>query len=166
MQTFEEAWAEHAPAVVRLVTRTTHRNLQVIDDLVQTTALKAWAAWPPETNTRAWLLRIAGNTVIDSYPINDRRRGELVGDGELIKMATPVIDKDFERSEEREALHPCLLALDDRLRFIVIAHERDGYTIEEIASALGISNGRVRNYLRTAKGRLKKCLEARGYLSE
>lgn len=168
MQSFEEAWAEHAPAVVRFIAKKVSWDKELSSELVQDTAVKAFRAWtgghPPHTNTGAWFRSTAQSVFNDYLRKRTRRQGEgSVGGGELPDDTAAAIDIDQERVELREVLHPCLLALDERSRGIVTAHYEEDRRIADISTELGLTEGVVRGLLWRARGNLKRCLARRGY---
>lgn len=151
---------QHAGAVYRLA-RSIVRDAGLADDVVQETMLKAWRVGPVDpdgTIPRAWLLKVARNTAI-SYLRT--RREDSVGSDSLLERPTGtevarMVESRAELDEVLEALHQ----LDPDARSLILLHEVDGLSYEEMAEALDLPLPTVKTRLFRARRSLKSAVEA------
>ncbi len=162
---FDRLVAEHYGRTARLVDRLTgwsgHR-----DDLVQEVFVAAWRAWPrfrEESRAETWLTRIAINTC-RTYGRRQwlraevwRRLTELVRPSE---QRTP--DASLISQEASETVRRAIATLGQRDREALVLRYLEEQTIEEIATALGLTRGALEVRLSRARARLKALLEKQG----
>jgi RNA polymerase sigma-70 factor (ECF subfamily) len=158
----------HADALHDLAWHLT-RDRAEAEDLVQETfarALRSWGQFAPDTNLKAWLLRILRNTWLDR--LRHRRRdpvdpaagaeasdlapsgGEdawLRGDAELERM------RGLVGAEIEEAL----AQLHEEQRTAILL-DLEGLSEAEMASVLGCAAGTVKSRLSRARASLRVCL--------
>jgi RNA polymerase sigma factor (sigma-70 family) len=142
-------------------------------DALQSTMANALRSLPGETRTielRPWLYRVAHN---ESISILRRRQPAIeLDDGHLSRE--PEVDVAFEARERLRALVADLNSLPERQRSALIMRELGGLAHEEIAGALGGSEGAARQAVYEARvalqeleeGRLMDCEPARRALSD
>lgn len=156
-QAFEALYDRHAGAVAAFVRRMTG-NKHTVEDLVQTTFLamvRARGRYEPGTNVRAWLFTIAANAARDLM-----RRNKVRG---VDPHAVP----------EREAAEPvvsdpaavrlvesALAALPETQREAVLLHKFQGFSFQEIARILGITESTAKVRAHRGYQRLRNDLAA------
>jgi RNA polymerase sigma-70 factor (ECF subfamily) len=158
-----EAVLLHLDALWRLARRL-ERDQADAEDLVQEAfarALRAWGAFEPGTDRRAWLFRILRNAHLDrargarrhgvepgldeaAAPAGDAADGWLRGDLELERLRGVV-------AEEIEA---ALRALGEPARTLVLL-DLEGLTEAELALAMGCPAGTIKSRLSRARAALR-----------
>src|SRR5262245_56041567 len=148
---FSQLYAQHTPAVYGLIRRLVGPAADVADDILQDTWLRAAAALPSfrgESAFRTWLTGIA----LNCYRERRRRSMRETESG----TARPDIDSMDARAARSGGpildVADVLDALGDQHREVLVLHDVEGYTHEEIADALGIEVG-------TSKSRLSRARE-------
>ena len=145
---FRAMYAEHTPALYLLALRLTG-NRSDADDVVQETWVRAARhddRLHAARSQRAWLAAILINC---SREQRRGRRTEALAD-----------EATHEPSHgTRLDLESALRALPDGFREVLVLHDVEGHTHEEIASLLGIDSGTSRSQLSRARGRLRQNLE-------
>jgi RNA polymerase sigma-70 factor (sigma-E family) len=110
-------------------------------DLVQTTLLKMYAAWPrlgANVDRHAYARRVLVNAYISSRRRHWWRRE--VSTAAVMDVAAPLADVD-EREEQRRLL----LSLPPRQRAVVVLRFWEDFSVEQTAQALGIAAGTVKS---------------------
>lgn len=102
---------------------------------------------------RGWLCRIAINLLRDRRR-TERRRGDTlarfpVGEAVEARTGEPFVQR---------RVHAAVDALADKLRTVLLMHDVEEYTHEEIAEALGIAPGSSRARLSRARALLRTAL--------
>jgi RNA polymerase sigma-70 factor (ECF subfamily) len=159
---FEQMLADHLTVVSRTAVRLAGRT-QEAQDMTQDTFLRAWRSrhtFRPETNAKAWLLRILHNVNIDRFRAAKRMVptvSELNGlDPAFTVHDTPesLVLAGFMEAEVFEALR----GLPERLRTCLLA-DLQGLPQAEIAKDLGVPSGTVMSRLFRARQRLQRRLQ-------
>lgn len=122
------------------------------EDAVQSCLEKAWRrrkSLRDERWLKTWLVRILIN---ECYNIHRRRGREAPG--EIPERAAPP-------GADRE-LHDALMRLPEELRTPLVLHYMEGYSIQEIASALRLAQGTVKTRMRRGRAILKQLLSEEG----
>ena len=134
------------------------------EDLMQTSLVKIYRAWPKVTRQDA-----TGNyarTVLLRTWLDEKRRPwrrSEVGHAEVPDLADrgPLPDVAAEQSWRRDLVHQALLAVPPRQRAVLVLRYFDDLSIADTAAAMGCSEGTVKSQaarglanLRTAMGRL------------
>src|SRR3954468_24200385 len=129
------------------------------EDAVQQTFVKAYDAMRRdhgELKLRPWLYRIAHNTALNG--LRDRSLQDQPLDPQLDGVERP--DQAVERRQGvREAL-AAVEALPTRQRDAIVLRELEGRSYEEIAGALGVTGGAVRQLLSRARTTLRTAATA------
>ena len=167
--TFECLAKEYAPALYRAALQMT-RNADDAQDLLQDTLLRAYSAFDsftPNTNFRAWALRILTNGYINLY----RRRGNIAFSAweeafeEGWKGATTLTSLMCEEPERvllsqkmSEEIEVALSQLSEEIRLTLLLVDVEQLSYEEAAQALEIPIGTVRSRLNWGRKQMRTLL--------
>ena len=145
----------HAVRVYAVVRRIAPEE-SLADDWAQETWVRAFRALPTfrgDSSFGTWVLRIAMNSArYEARKLTRRWRGEVALD--------PMTSAP-ERSSEpvlRTRLERALAELPDGMRRILVLHDVEGYSHEEIAVILGNSASTCRSQLFKARARMREIL--------
>jgi RNA polymerase sigma-70 factor (ECF subfamily) len=122
------------------------------EDLAQEVFLRALEA-PPQ-NPKPWLFAVALNLARDEgrRDVRQARKLELLK-GEALDVAAPAPDEGLEVSEQRAAVRGALAQLTEQDRSALLL-KAEGFSYEEIASALGLAKGAIGTTLARARRRV------------
>lgn len=145
----------YAPRIFAVV-----RRIAGDDDLAQDYAQEAWIrairALPTfRGNARfsTWLHRIAVNSALQAVrKAKTRRRREVAAPDEIAvapRMGDALLKRKLEES---------LDLLPDGMRKVLILHDVEGYTHEEIGVALGVTAGTSKSQLFKARAKMRRML--------
>lgn len=112
----------------------------------------------------AWLLQIVRNRARNLVRHRRVRATEPLDSVEAAGGRNPAVD--LERSELRARLLAALGELPEAQREVVLLHDLEGWTHEEIAGRLELPAGTVRSHLHHARRRLRRILEDGGTTDE
>lgn len=129
------------------------------EDAVQQTFLKAYQAMvsgDAELNLRPWLYRIAHNASLNLLRQNGWSHEEL--DENFDGIQRP--DQALELRERLRDMVAAVNALPERQRDAMLLREIDGLSYEEIAAAMGVGDGAVRQLLHRARATLRAGMTA------
>ncbi|MBL8754647.1 MAG: sigma-70 family RNA polymerase sigma factor [Planctomycetes bacterium] len=153
----DHPWPELIADLRRYVRRRVHDE-HLAEDLVQDTLAKATAKLaesPPPGPLRAWLLRVAGNAIVDHH----RRLGR---DGSAQPTDEPVgADQgqdDLERRGLLASFRAFLQDLPAEQRDAVLQSELDGVSQAELATRLGLPLSTVKSRVQRGRKRLEQAL--------
>jgi RNA polymerase sigma factor (sigma-70 family) len=125
------------------------------EDVLQQSLLKAWLALQAGTSVRelrAWLYRIVHNTAVNAIRNAPEDRASVT---EAPSQELAAAESELERRiAARQALSD-VAALPPMQREAILLSAVDGRSHEEVASALGITNGAVRGLLYRARASLR-----------
>ncbi len=125
-------------------------------DITQDSFIKAWQAlpgWRPDARFETWLLRIARNTAIDALRRTRHEPDPLLEDYRLTDPGpTPL--RRLESSRSIAQLETLLARLPLAQRETLLLREVEGFSYQEIATALEISEGTVKSRLARARDAL------------
>jgi len=135
------------------------RDPSVAQDIVQETLLRAWRSLDALTDDAAvkpWLLTIARR---EHARLHERKRFVTVDLDELAIAEDPALG----RSDDHETadVHAAILALPDEYREPLVLQVLMGYSTDEIATHLGLTNGAVLTRLCRARQRLRTAVLGR-----
>lgn len=158
MLAFEALYRRHAGRVLAVCLRLTGERGRA-EEAVQDVFVRVWerlTSFRGESAFSSWLHRLAINTVLQAMR-SDRRRVARVAPGE---------DQELEGAaaapapvEERIDLEQALARLPEQARTVVVLHDIEGFTHEEIAAMTGVAAGTVRSQLSRARRILLQWLE-------
>lgn len=154
---FEEIVAQYEPKLVRYIFGLTHER-ELAEDLVQETFVSAYRALltaPDDLRLSAWLYKIALNKVrsekrrkelpVYSVLSDDSSQGRAEDQQPVLQVADPR-QEPGEQVAQREQIFGTLAQLpDDQATALLM--DAQGYGDDEIASALEVSVGAVRQKL-------------------
>jgi len=126
-------------------------NNQDVEDAVQDALIRAWekrATLRNESLFKPWLVQILVNQCRNI--LRRRKKWSFYP----IEENTAIVEMEPEAMEVREALN----RLKPEQRIATTLYYLDGYTIQEIAEALGCPQGTVKTRLHSARKQLKKIL--------
>ena len=156
---FRELYRRHTPALYQLALRVVGGNDADAQDVIQDTWVRATAKldgfrW--ESSLRTWLTGIALN--LSREVLRRRARRPTI---ELTELNEPVARPP--RLGDRMDLERAIAALPPGSRMILVLHDIEGYTHEEIVRRLRISTGTSKSQLfaarRSLRARLTKAEE-------
>jgi RNA polymerase sigma-70 factor (ECF subfamily) len=150
-----ELYRRYAPRVFAIV-----RRLAGDDALAEDWAQEAWIrairALPTfrgEARFSTWLHRIAVNSALHGRRWRDRRVGHEIAMPEVMPMRASAEDTVLRLTIER-----ALDSLPDGMRQVLVLHDVEGYTHEEIAAFLGVTAGTSKSQLFKARARMRSVL--------
>jgi RNA polymerase sigma factor (sigma-70 family) len=149
---FEAIVERYRRALMRYVSRLL--PAERAEDVVQQAFLKAYEAMhrdASELHLRPWLYRIAHNGAVNALRDRGLTHAEL--DERLDGVERP--DQAFERTLGLRELVVAVQALPERQRDAILLRELEGRSYEEIAAALGVTDGAVRQLLNRARNTLR-----------
>lgn len=136
------------------------RRIAGDDDTAQDYAQEAWIrairALPTfrgEARFSTWLHRIAVNAALQAVRKEKTRRTREVPVSDVIPVAPNVGDALLDRKLEQ-----ALEQLPDGMRKVLILHDVEGYTHEEIGTALGVTAGTSKSQLFKARAKMRRML--------
>ena len=119
------------------------------DDLVQDTAIRAWAAresFAAGTNFRAWTFRIMRNHFLNE--IRKRKRETELDDETAARLSARATQEDNLHLDDLQSALDCL---PPERREALLLIGAGGFTYEEAASICGVATGTMKS--RVARGR-------------
>ncbi|MER3495795.1 MAG: hypothetical protein C4320_02620 [Armatimonadota bacterium] len=138
------------------------------EDVTQEVFLKAYRSFPNfdgRSSLRTWLFRIAHNLCIDRA----RRRGrtpdplpldDTLGDGGYDPQDFgPSPEAIAVTSELRAALESAISEMSEKLRSVLLLHDREEMDYDEISQTLGVPLGTVKSRLFLARKELQRRLK-------
>jgi len=155
-----DLYRRHADRVYTII-----RRLAGDDALAEDWAQEAWVrvfralpAFRGEARFTTWLHRIAVNSALHGKRWRERRERyetELpVGITAEVAPDRPVLRMRLERALEN---------LPERMRRVLVLHDVEGYTHEEIGELLGVTPGTSKSQLFKARARMREMLRQIGH---
>jgi len=146
---FHQVYEAYGPALYRFCLLQM-KNPADAEDIMQEVFLKRLYQAPEfqsSDHERRWLFRVALNQCRDEWKRS--RRAELPLDEAVLISVPP---------EERDILEQ-VAALPEKLRTVIHLHYYEGYSLEEIASLLGVSLSAVKMRMKRGRDALRNRLE-------
>jgi len=140
---FRQLYAQHTPAVYGLIRRLAGPAADLAEDVLQEAWLRATAAMATfrgESAFRTWLTGIALNCYRE-------RRRRLAG----LSDGVPADEHVPAAVAQAVDVADILSTLSDEHREVLVLHDVEGYTHDEIAEALGIEVGTSKSRLSRAR---------------
>lgn len=145
-----DAHADHVWAVVRRLAA----DDGLAEDWAQETWIRVFRSLPGfrgESRLSTWIHRIAINVAVDGQRRRAREAPVEPLDEEAGEAAVP--QREIELAV---ALERALARLPAGMRQVLVLHDVEGYTHEEIGAALGVASGTSRSQLFKARARLRE----------
>ena len=149
---FRTLYERHTPRLRMLLQRLLGRDRHELDDVVQEVWLAASRgvhAYRGDAKFGTWLSAIGVRIVFNRLPRRSRDDDELSDDIPSPAEGAPATVIDLERA---------IAALPDHQRIVVVLHDVEGFTHEEIAEQLGIAIGTSKATLSRARHALRRAL--------
>lgn len=150
----------HAAPVWRYVVSLTGDRAGA-DDVVQETLLRAWRSprilSDDTSSTRAWLITVARNLVIDEARSARRRHEHPVAD-----LPEHARDDDTDALFDTLLIEDALAALSAEHRAVIVTAYYGGRSVAQAAHELGIAEGTVKSRLHYGLRALRLALQERG----
>jgi RNA polymerase sigma factor (sigma-70 family) len=149
---FRTLYERHTPRLRILLQRLLGRDRHELDDVVQDVwmaASRGAHAYRGEATFATWLSAIGIRMVYARLGRPSRDDGELTDDIPSPPDGAPATAIDLERA---------IAALPDHQRVVVVLHDVEGYTHDEIAEQLGIAPGTSKATLSRARRALRRAL--------
>jgi RNA polymerase sigma-70 factor (ECF subfamily) len=150
-----ELYTRYAPRVYAVVRRLAGDDA-LAEDWAQEAWVRAFRALPSfrgESRFSTWLHRIAVNSALHGRRWRDRRTGS-----EVPLSIAPEPAGRAEQTVLRLSIQRALDTLPEGMRRIVVLHDVEGYTHEEIGAELGITAGTSKSQLFKARAKLRRLL--------
>ena len=158
---FEERLAECGPLAYR-VARGVLRNTADAEDVAQEALLRAYKSFDrlrDRSRFRGWLVRISFRLALDRLRSAKRREQRDTLWSQPEHLPPPVTAEDVAASNQFQGhLERALSELPEKLRLVLLLSALDGYTIEEIASMVGVPLGTVKSRIFIARKKLAEKL--------
>lgn len=159
MEAFERLYHAHAPAMLALCRRMLGSRRDP-SDVVQDIFVRVWERLPSfrgDSSLATWLHRLGVNVILDALRAAQRDALQLADD-----VAAEVIDvREEARARDATGQLDLEVAL-DRLpagaRTVLVLHDVEGYSHDEIARMTGIAPGTSRAQLWRARRQLARLL--------
>ncbi len=157
---FSDLFFRYKDMVYRVVYRLLGNSEETRDAVQQTfiELYKSLPAYAGKSKFTTWLYRIAVNVSIQFF--RKRRPSEKSPslDPELLSDEEFAEESSIERKELRKQLETALASLHIRKRTVVILHDVENRTMEEISEIMNIPVGTIKSRLFYAREELKKKL--------
>jgi RNA polymerase sigma-70 factor (ECF subfamily) len=164
---FRVLYRRHAPRLLRLLMRITGGGRADVEDIVQ----EAWIRCAERVsqlrqaqNFYGWLRGIAIHIELDArrragrrgriIPLDTRDVNDALGEGARVEMA----DLTGALDERVMDLERCIRSLPEGYRAVLVLHDVEGFTHEEIASMLGIASGTSKSQLSAARRTIRRMM--------
>ena len=143
-------------------------NAEEASDVTQEVFIKAFqnfARFDGRSSVRTWLFRIAYNLCVDRSRKNDRSLSEVglvdSSDGEEFDVADSRWQPDqlMIDSELMTVIESGIASMSEKLRSVLILHDQEDMTYEEVAQMLDVPIGTVKSRLFLARAHLQDVLK-------
>ena len=131
------------------------RDRAVAEDVVQETLIRAWKSkdeLKDKAALKPWLLTIARREHARLY---ERKRLETVDVADLEAAEDPALGRRDDGDDDVADVRAAIMALPDDYREPLVLQVLMGYSTDEIATHLGLSNGAVLTRLCRARQKLR-----------
>ncbi len=161
---FETIFEMYHDRIFRQVNRIITRP-EVAEEITQDAFLRVYQRLNTLQNPHAlntWLYRIAINICCDEWrkqaanglePLALDQISESTDDSQLPKLDTVIDQNDM-----RDCIHQYITKLSDDYRLVILLHDLNNMTCDEIAKILGCSTGSVKIRLNRARQKLRSTL--------
>jgi RNA polymerase sigma-70 factor, ECF subfamily len=151
-------WSRHAPHVDVVVRRLVGGDQDLAADIAQEVWIQIFRALPTyrgDSQFGTWAHRIAVNRTLNAL----RRQRRLAGlETNGIDEECAAVEPEAERNILAASIEAATAQLSPGARTVFVMHDVEGFTHDEIASALGITAGGSKSQLFKARAKLRKLL--------
>jgi RNA polymerase sigma-70 factor (ECF subfamily) len=154
-EAIRELYRRYGPRVFSVVRRLAGEDA-LAEDWAQEAWIRAIRALPTfrgEARFSTWLHRIAVNSALHGRRWRERRARNEVA----LPLTLPVRERGDD-TVLRITLQRALDRLPEGMRQVIVLHDVEGYTHEEIADVLGVTAGTSKSQLFKARARMRKAL--------
>lgn len=139
-------------------------------DVAQETFVKAYSKLRSFDSASAfytWLYRIAINTAIDFLRRRKSKPADSLDDEKYTETGFEPVSTDLasdpvvalSRGEQMQALRAAIQSLSEKLRSVIVLHDVEGLSQEEVAEILGVPVGTVKSRVSRARAELRYILQ-------
>jgi len=153
---FLALYRRHTPALFGLASRLCGRANPEAEEIVQEAWVRAAQAVPSfrwDSSLRTWLCR---------FVLNCWRERARAHHPDSLSLEEPAADEIQAAIGQRIDLAQAVAELPDGFRSVLVLHDVEGFTHEEIGRLLGIEPGTSKSQLARARQALRRRLGARG----
>ena len=153
---FRELFRRHTPHLLQFVSRVLGASRGDAEDVVQDTWLRAYPAlvtFRNESSFSTWLCSVGLRAALDSMRKGKRHVADALFEEDSYT--------DPPRTEDRMDLEKAIAALAPGYRMVLVLHDVEGFTHEEIALQLGIAPGTSKAQLFKARRVMRALLTGR-----
>jgi RNA polymerase sigma-70 factor (ECF subfamily) len=149
---FRMLYERHTPRLKMTLVRLLGARRQEVEDLVQDTWLagcRGLHGYRGDAKFSTWLTSIGVRTTLNHLTRGGDRETEMLGEYPALSGGGPATVIDLERA---------LAALPDHQRMVVVLHDVEGFTHDEIGEQLGMASGTSKATLSRARHALRLAL--------
>lgn len=158
---FSELFHEYREMVYRVVYKLLG-NSEETNDAVQQTFIELYKSLPGyagKSKFTTWLYRIAVNVSIQFFRKRRTQDKNQPFNPEIHADTSNGSDHPLEKKELRKQIEEALASLHIRKRTVVVLHDIENRTMEEISDIIGVPVGTIKSRLFYGREELKKKLE-------
>ena len=158
MAAFEALYRRHSSRVHAICLRLTADRMSA-EEAVQDVFVRLWerlGSFRGESAFSSWLHRLAINTVLQTMRSTRRREARVATSDDAALEDAPIRALAV---EERIDLEDAIARLPQQVRMVVVLHDIEGFSHEEIAVMTGVPPGTIRSQLSRARKTLLQWLE-------
>jgi RNA polymerase sigma-70 factor (ECF subfamily) len=147
---FRALYRRHTPRLYRMALRMTGGDARDAEELTHDAWVRAvsrFASFEWRSQLSTWLVAIVMNCA--------RERWRDDAGIEALEIEPAALDRELDSAPARVDVERALARLPPGYRQVVVLHELEGYTHEEIAELLGIDPGTSKSQLHHARRRLR-----------
>ena len=158
----DHLFRHHSGKMVSVLTRIFGlKHLELIEDAVQDTFIKASISWRKQLpdNPEAWLVQASKNRMLDIFRKlqTEKKHGQILRQGaNAIAINELFLDTEIEDAQLRMIFTACHPELDSRDRISFALKTVSGFSTKEIASALLMKEQSVNKRLHRARQTIRK----------
>jgi len=158
---FESCLAECGPLAFRIA-QGVLRNVADAEDVAQEALLRAYQKFDrlqDHQRFRAWLVRISFRLALDRWrSVKRRERRETEWAAPAWRVAVPTAEQIADSNAFQVRLEEALEELPEKSRLVLLLAAIQGYTLDEVATMLGVPVGTVKSRLFNARKALAEKL--------
>ncbi|MBN1309008.1 MAG: sigma-70 family RNA polymerase sigma factor [Chitinispirillaceae bacterium] len=158
---FSELFFKYKEMVYRVVYRLLGNSEETYDAVQQTfiELYKSLPGYAGKSKFTTWLYRIAVNVSIQFFRKRRSHEKTQTLDPELLADSTAEKESSIEKKELRKQIEQALASLHIRKRTVVILHDIENRTMEEISAIIGVPVGTIKSRLFYGREELRKKLD-------